>query len=125
MRAAQVAAERSNREALATDGALRLSSFRELELELFGVFVDLLGSALSAPCDESGRRSTRSTDGHVLVEIGGKDGHAAAHLATITTTTGRLTVPDFTVTITVIGGALREATIGSTTESVAASGGAA
>lgn len=95
---------------LATDGTVRISTFEHLDRAAFDAFLDLVADALSAPCDDSGHRTTHSSDGHVHVVVGpAGDEHAAAHTATITTTDGTLRLPDVTIDVTVAGAATRTA----------------
>lgn len=95
--AAQLAAARAQ---LVTDGTVRLSTLQHLDREAFGLFLDLLGEALSAlPSDARGPDAT--------VRVTSADGGLEIHLAptgdgrqaTIVTADGALTGPDHHVTI--------------------------
>lgn len=103
LRAAEIALARARREELVTNGVVRLASFAELDPDVFEVFVEMIAAALAAARDESGHRSARSTDGHVLVEIGPVDAHASTHTAHVRTATGTLSAPDLTVAVEVLG----------------------
>lgn len=101
--AAELAEKTRRRQQLTTDGPTRLSHFAQLDAELYPHFAELLAAALSAHCDESGNRTARSADGHVLVSVAAADDHARSHVAVIETPTGRLAAPDLAITIEILG----------------------
>jgi uncharacterized protein (TIGR02677 family) len=92
----EVAVLAAARRALATGARLRLSELSELSDERFEVLLDLLGEALSARIDPGETVEATSSDGslHVTLEPV-RDGS----LASIRTSSGRLTGPDHFVTI--------------------------
>jgi uncharacterized protein (TIGR02677 family) len=97
--AAQLAAARAQ---LVTDGTVRLSDLRGLDRHAFGLFLDLLGEALSAQ-ESAADRTVRvtSADGGLEIELTPTgDGQQA----TITTADGTLTGPDHHVTIVDLAG---------------------
>lgn len=95
--AAQLAAARSQ---LVTDGMVRMSELRELDRDAFGLFLDLLGEALSAaPPDRVGPDRTvrvTSADGGLEIQLTPTDDGGQA---TIATADGWLTGPDHNLAI--------------------------
>ncbi|MFE2558361.1 TIGR02677 family protein [Streptomyces sp. NPDC059352] len=87
---------------LATDGPVRLSSFRELDPVVFERLLDLLGRALSAGPDTAGLRRATTGDGRVDIELAPPTDHRTALLRTAK---GVLAGPDYLVRITTAGGA--------------------
>nr|MDQ3989709.1 DUF2397 domain-containing protein [Actinomycetota bacterium] len=87
---------------LGTAGPVRVSSLGELEHGRFERLLDLLGRALAAPPDTSGRRRGITGDGRVeLVLRAPPDGARA----TLRTPRGTFTGPDYLLDIRVLTGA--------------------
>ncbi|WP_177244453.1 TIGR02677 family protein [Streptomyces sp. yr375] len=95
---------------LATDGPVRLSAFAELDAELdpaaFERLFDLLGRALSSCPDSTGVRRAASADGAVEIVLAAMDSaeadeadEADDRIATLRTSTGVMTGPDYVVQI--------------------------
>lgn len=93
-------AERAELEAawdlLRTSAQVRLSSFTELDHQVFERLLDLLGRALAVPPDATGVRRAITADGRVEVVLGPPTGPGEAVLRTAS---GRLTAPDYVVEI--------------------------
>ncbi|MEX1176881.1 MAG: TIGR02677 family protein [Nitriliruptor sp.] len=100
--ATQLAAARTQ---LVTDGTVRLSALRQLDRAAFGLFLDLLGDALSAVALDArgGARTVRltSADGGLEIQLTPTDDGAEA---TIDTVDGWLTGPDHHVAIVDLAG---------------------
>lgn len=94
-----LAAHDTLRDALSTDGSVRLSQFGQLAADAFVELLALLAAALDAPIAADGIRRALSADGRVEVVMRDpRDGRLAA----ITTDLGTLRGPDLIVTITVL-----------------------
>ena len=93
-----LAAHHAVRDALLTDGAVRLSSFDGLPTEPFAELLALLATALEAPIARDGARRATSIDGQVEVVVRDRRDGATAE---VTTTSGVLRGPDFDVSIRV------------------------
>lgn len=91
------------REAVATDGTVRTSTFAELSRAQYDVFLDLIADTLSSACDSDGRRRMLSADGRVQVTVEAVDEHARSHQAKIRTDDGVLRLPDLEVRVEVVG----------------------
>lgn len=111
--ATQLAAARAR---LVTDGTVRLSELHDLDRHAFGLFLDLLGEALTVTAHTSGRpdqpvRVTSADGGLEIVLAPTDDGRQA----TIITADGALTGPDHHIAIVdLTGPAMPAATGGST-----------
>ena len=95
--AAQEAEQLANAQRLlGTSQRMRLADFGTLDRLAFDLLLDLLGEALAARTDSRAVVETTSSDGtlHILLEPT-QDGH----IATLATSDGVLTCPDFFVTI--------------------------
>ncbi|MGW4299125.1 TIGR02677 family protein [Streptomyces sp. NPDC004646] len=87
---------------LETGGAVRLSSFGELDPAVFDRLFDLLGRALSARPDTDGMRRATTGDGRVEIALApSPDGHTAV----LRTSKGSMAAPDYIVHITAVGAA--------------------
>ena len=98
--AAALAAHRSVRAALRTDGRVRLSSFGLLDPASFGELLELLGTGLCAPLDASGARRALSVDGQVEVVLSDAGDGARCVLVT---RDGVLRGPDLWVSLSLLG----------------------
>jgi hypothetical protein len=97
-------AHRAVREALATEGAVRLSHFSRLPEPEFRELLDLLAIGLDAERSSDGARRAVSLDGQVeIVLTDAGDGRRAR----LVTEAGELTGPDLVVTITLVDAAER------------------
>lgn len=103
--AAALAAHDRVREALATDGRVRLSAFARLPSAAFAELLALLAAGLDAPVGTDGTRRALSADGRVEVVLEDPGDGRAARLST---DEGVLHGPDLVVSITVDGGAVGE-----------------
>lgn len=105
--AAELAAARAQ---LVTDGTVRLSELGDLDRSAFGLFLDLLGEALSAgPMDATAAGRTvrvTSADGGLEIQLTPTDDAADA---TIATADGWLTGPDHHVAIVDLAGPAEDA----------------
>jgi uncharacterized protein (TIGR02677 family) len=104
-RAERARLERAEMEAawhqLRTDGTVRLSDFGTLDHTVFERLLELLGKALAAPAGSSGARRGVTGDGRVEILLWPPgDGRTA----TLTTSRGRLSGPDFVVEVRAAGG---------------------
>ena len=95
------------RAALATDGAVRLSTFVRLPDAEFGELLRLLSLALEAEPGTDSARRAMSLDGQVEIELWPPRGGGVARLGT---DSGVLSGPDFLVSITVHAGVVRTPT---------------
>ncbi|MGW2825777.1 TIGR02677 family protein [Streptomyces sp. NPDC001443] len=105
------------RQALATDGPVRLSSFGALDPAVFDHLLDLLGRALAAPADAGGLRRATTGDGQVEVTLAPPPD---VHTAVLHTTKGTLAGPDYVVHILAAGGAPAFSAVGVATGQEAA-----
>lgn len=97
---AALAGHRTLRTTLSTAGAVRLSSFGQLDPAVFTELLDLLSTALCAPLDGSGStRRALSIDGQVEVSL--TDAHDGG-TALLHTVAGVLSGPDLWVSIDLI-----------------------
>ena len=85
------------RAALLTDGTVRLSSYGRLDYEQFRDLLDLICAALTALPLADGTRQCFSSDGQVEVIVHPLD---TARTCRFVTDAGRLTAPDFRVSVT-------------------------
>jgi len=81
---------------LGTHGRMRLADFGTLERLSFDLLLDLLGEALALQMDARSVVETTSSDGTLRIRL--EPTHDGRH-ATLTTSDGTLTCPDFFVTI--------------------------
>lgn len=88
------------RQALVTDGTVRLSSFGDLPAAGFAELLTVLAAALDAPRGADGTRRALSVDGAVEVVL--REPHDG-RTARLRTDAGTLTAPDFHVAISLIG----------------------
>lgn len=92
------------RSGLATDGAVRLSTFARLPTDVFAELLALLGVALDAPGEAGGLRRALSADGQVEVVLSDPgDGRRAI----LVTDAGTLRGPDLVVSIVLCGSMAR------------------
>ncbi|MBW3614173.1 MAG: TIGR02677 family protein [Actinobacteria bacterium] len=94
--------DRELRRALATSGRVPLSSFAHLDAASFRELLGLIGEALSAPVGGDGRRRALSADGQIEIVL--IPPRSARTFAVIVTDAGRLTSPDFGVSIVFTSG---------------------
>lgn len=80
--AAEGAQTRAARVRLATGRQTRLSELEELDRESFGLFLQLLGDALSRITREDEAVSATTGDGTLLIELEPLDGHSRAEIHT-------------------------------------------
>ncbi|MFF9351260.1 TIGR02677 family protein [Streptomyces sp. NPDC014734] len=120
-RAERARAERAElaraRQALRTDGPVRLSSFDVLDPVAFDHLLDLLGRALAAPSDTDGLRRTTTGDGRVEIVLSPPPDRRTAVLHTAK---GTLAGPDYVVHIMVAGGTTAFPAVGAATGQEAA-----
>jgi len=90
------------RDALLTNGRLRLSDLEALEHDTFRELLDLLALALSTSRRSDGSRRASSSDGRV--EIALWEPARSAGTARLRTADGILTAPDYGVAIELVGG---------------------
>ncbi len=99
-RQAAAARERAELEAawrrLATHGTVRLSAFDRLDHDAFERLLELLGRALASRPDAAGTRRATTIDGRLEVLLSDPGNGRSA---TLRTSRGRLTGPDYTVCI--------------------------
>jgi hypothetical protein len=93
-----LARRRDLRDALDTDGQVRLSSFGALEPAAFAELLALLGAALSGSPAADGTRRALSADGQVEVVLADAGDGRRARLRTAA---GTLTAPDLWVSVAV------------------------
>lgn len=99
--AESLAAYDALREALATPGTVRLSTFGTVPPDMFTELLALLAAGLDSPVDSDGTRRALSSDGRVEVVLRDPgDGRQAV----IQTAAGILAGPDLLVSITLVGG---------------------
>ncbi|WP_052667154.1 TIGR02677 family protein [Nitriliruptor alkaliphilus] len=98
--ATELAEAVQRRQAIATDGTVRISSFDELDLDTFSDLLDLLAQTLSTSPRSDGARSAVSADGQVEVVVHRLDTDRRALLVS---PDGTLDTPDYSVTITLLG----------------------
>jgi uncharacterized protein (TIGR02677 family) len=79
---------------LATPGPVRLSSLGELDHDTFHRLLDLVGRALGTRPDETGTRSTSTSDGRVEISL-----RNARGWATVRTPHGVFSGPDFVIDV--------------------------
>ncbi|MEU6127800.1 TIGR02677 family protein [Saccharopolyspora sp. NPDC047091] len=103
LRAARARQERTELDAawqrVATGGAVRLSSFAELEPGVFDRLLDLLGRALASRADDAGVRRACTGDGRVEIELSDP---ADGRTAELRTSRGALRGPDFAVHVRLV-----------------------
>jgi uncharacterized protein (TIGR02677 family) len=113
--AEHLAHDEALRDALATDGEVRLSEFGRLGAEEFGELLALLAAGLDAACDSDGVRRALSADGRVEVVLRDpRDGRTAV----LVTDSGELRGPDLLVSIEVIGKRAEQAGVEADMEAV-------
>lgn len=96
--AANLADQRRMADALATEGAVRLSTLGPFEVAELAELLTLLGRALDAPASSDGRRRALSADGRIEITVGDDVGHAR-----LATGAGAMTAPDFEIDVTMAG----------------------
>lgn len=113
LRRLQAVRERAELEAawrqLATSGAVRLSSFAELDHDTFERLLELLDRALSVAPGRDGVRRTTTLDGRLEIAL---TEPAPGRQAVIRTPRGRLTGPDYAVRIVPTVVAIQEEAVG-------------
>lgn len=88
------------RQRLATGLTLRLSSLQDLDADTFGLFLQLLGEALSEQASPDAAVERRTGDGLLIVRLEPLDADSVAHIAT---PLGVLSGRDHLITITPVG----------------------
>lgn len=86
---------------LYTDGEIRLSQLGRLESETFNRLLDLLGRAIESTPDGDGSRIATSSDGHTRIRLRPPTDDEEA---TVVAEHGRMTGPNFRMTISGVGG---------------------